>query len=322
MPDISFKDNDTLPRAVLDILPNPVLIKNDDLTYIWVNRAFEELFQLKRKDLIGCLDTEVFKERQAVQCAGGDLRVLESGAIDEAYETVFTKDGLSREMITRKSRLTLTDGATFLVGVMHDITDVAQKNRKLEEQGHLLETQAEALRKMAETDVLTGCLNRRALFRMAPARFSDCGNRGALLVLDLDFFKAVNDRFGHQAGDATIVNFTDVVRACIREDALFARIGGEEFAIALPGVTAQNAGSIANRIIERIRTSPLNWEGNQISVTTSIGAVYKAPEEDLEFDRWLALADGVLYEAKELGRDRVVFREATPTVCANDNNKG
>jgi len=134
------QENSELPVAVLDILPNPVLIKGSDLRYVWVNTAYEKLFGVSRDDIKGRLDKEFFKDRQVAQCNEGDLRVLDTGEIDEAVETVFDEHLQPRETITLKSRLKLSDGSVYLVGVMHDVTEVVVANRQLEtKQGELIE---------------------------------------------------------------------------------------------------------------------------------------------------------------------------------------
>ncbi|MEN9578977.1 MAG: hypothetical protein RJA70_1986 [Pseudomonadota bacterium] len=305
----TFSVTPELPVAVLDILPNPVLVKDEQLRYVWANQAFEQLFGVPRSELIGRLDKEVFRQRQAAQCNGGDLRVLESGDIDEAYETVFKDTQEPREMITRKSRLALGD-RVFLVGVMHDITDVTLYNRKLEEQKVLLKEQSRELHRAANEDVLTGCMNRRALFEEAASQFAKFDNAGALLLLDLDFFKAINDAYGHGGGDAALVHFVDVTRKSIRDSDRLARIGGEEFAVLLPGASEEEANVIAGRICEELRTSSLEFKGNELRLTVSIGAVLKSDPSPMDLDDWLPVADRYLYEAKRSGRDRVVFGRA------------
>ena len=140
------KQYSELPVSILDILPTPVLVKDDTLRYVWVNAAFERLFGVRREDIDGRLDAEFFKDRQVAQCNGGDLRVLETGVVDEAYETIFDENVSPRETLTRKSRLVLADGSTYIVGIMHDITDVTLANTALEErQRELIEA-----RKVAE----------------------------------------------------------------------------------------------------------------------------------------------------------------------------
>ena len=151
-----FLDIDFLQMEILNTLPNPVFMKDTELRYVLANQAFEDLFGVRREDLIGKLDQHIFSERQSVQCNASDLRVLESAEIDEALETVLRADSEPREMIIRKSRLTLPSGQMFLVGIMHDITEVSVTNRRLEESQKLLEQQSAALKRMAYTDPLTG----------------------------------------------------------------------------------------------------------------------------------------------------------------------
>lgn len=300
MPNTKFAATPDLPIGILDILPNPVLVKDADLRYVWINRAFEDLFSVRREELIGELDVDVFKDRQAVQCNGGDRRVLETGDVDEAYETVFRSSAEPRETITRKSRLQLSDGRVFLVGVMHDITEVSEANRKLEEQ-------SDVLRRMANTDSLTGCLNRRALFDLAPADFAKHRNAGGLFLLDIDFFKKVNDTYGHETGDAALVHFAEIVRSAIRDGDQLARLGGEEFAVLLPGATVDETRTIAERIRETVETSPLTFKEKRIGLTVSIGAVHKLDDAPFALDDWLPNADQNLYQAKNDGRNRVVL---------------
>jgi len=150
-----------LATEILEILPNPVLVKDQNLEYVWINSAFEALFSVKREEVIGRLDTDLFPNRQVSQCNGGDLRVLESGKIDEAVETVFEKNGQPRETITRKSRLVLPDSSVYLVGVMHDITAVTRANEALTRSQSMLEEKTNELAELVMTDVLTGCSNTR-----------------------------------------------------------------------------------------------------------------------------------------------------------------
>ena len=128
---MTFSLHPELPLAVLEFLPNPVTVKNADLQYVWVNSAFEALFGVYNSELQGQLDVDVFKERQAIPFNDGDFRVLQSGDLDEAYMTVIAPDGAAREIITRKSRLQLSNGDFFLIGVMHDVTVVTRANERL-----------------------------------------------------------------------------------------------------------------------------------------------------------------------------------------------
>lgn len=296
-----------LPIAVLDAVPNPILVKDAETRYVWVNAAFERLFGVTRHELLGQLDVDVFQDRQAAQCNGGDLRVLASGEVDEAEETVIDPDLGPRETITRKSRLTV-DGQHVLIGVMHDITDVVEKNRQLVEIGRTLEDQATELTRLASTDPLTACLNRRALLAQAE-RLAGTEPIG-LISLDLDHFKAINDTHGHSGGDRVLVHFVDTVRAQIRPQDLLGRLGGEEFVVALPGATGPEVEAIAERIRAAVAASPAGEGDDAIAHTVSVGVIHSdastGQDRLVSLDQLLIAVDRRLYEAKRLGRNRVV----------------
>ncbi|HWH93360.1 MAG TPA: GGDEF domain-containing protein [Baekduia sp.] len=297
---------ETIALDVLDVLPNPILIKDGQTRYVWVNRAFESLFDVKRDDLIGRLDRDVFPDRQVAQCNGGDLRVLATGELDEATEIVADPMRGERHTITRKIRQIGADGQPFLVGVMHDITDVTIANQRFADAAALLESQATQLRVLATTDPLTGCLNRRALDSDAKERLAADGTGCAVLLLDLDHFKRVNDANGHSAGDAALKHFADCVRSVLRATDVLARIGGEEFAALLVGADLRTAEDIAERICEVIRNTPFVFDGRSISLTVSIGVMHHATSAEPSVDDLLRLADVGLYQAKSAGRDRFV----------------
>lgn len=294
-----------LPLAVLDILPNPVLVKDHNLKYVWVNAAFEALFNVRRENLIGRLDTEVFKERQSTQCNGGDLRVLKSGDVDEAYETVYKNGTEPRETITRKNRLSV-GGAHYLVGVMHDVTEISHANDALRSHKDLLEEQSLRLAEMAYSDPLTSTINRRRLAELAPAVFGTHRNVGSVLMCDLDRFKAVNDTYGHDAGDAALKHFVMIAQSTMREGDLIARLGGEEFVIVLPSVTKEESMAIAERLRKALETTPVTFKKQSISLTTSIGAAH-IDGQDFDLESLLKTVDTCLYEAKDGGRNKTVM---------------
>ena len=297
-----------LPIAVLNTLPDPVLVKDTDLRYVWVNTAFEEFFGLTKEEIVGKLDADVFSARQAARSVLGDRQVLETGQMDEIYETVHCQDGQTLELVTRKSRLVLGDGTFLLSGIMHDVTDIAVANRELEKASSLLEERASELQHLAETDVLTGCLNRRALFERAVEEGS--GLDVGVILMDLDHFKSVNDTYGHEGGDQALQAFVACARQHLRNEDLFARLGGEEFAIILPGMPARELFAIADRIRVAWQGKPLMLAGQPTNLTVSMGATVWSAQPRLDLDAALAAADRSLYAAKEAGRNRVVMQDA------------
>lgn len=286
-----------VPLQVLEIFPNPVLIKGSDCRYLWVNQAFEELFQVSRKDLTGKMDSELFVDRQVSQCNGGDLRVIETGELDEAYETVYGPDGFPRETIMRKRRLSLPDGSVFLIGIVHDVTDAMEANRKLE-------AQSVKLKQLVQTDPLTSCLNRRALYEAPEVQDT---SHAAVLALDIDFFKKINDEHGHEAGDAALLHFVTVVEEQIRREDLLCRIGGEEFAIYFSSITQAEMGDVAERIRTGLQKRPLDYNGISIKMTVSIGGARSTERCAYSLMELLQESDERLYQAKSSGRNCAVL---------------
>jgi diguanylate cyclase (GGDEF)-like protein len=166
------------------------------------------------------------------------------------------------------------------------------------------------LRARALSDDLTGALSRRGLRelgeRMVALQASQA-NVLAILMIDLDFFKDVNDRYGHVIGDEVLRHVTQTVREHLREDALLARYGGEEFSVLLPVRSRLEAASIAERLRELVELSPCETRRGPVRVTISIGVSFHGAETSLEQD--LARADASLYEAKHTGRNRVIVGE-------------
>ena len=301
---MSIELSQALPLAVLDALPNPVLVKDSETRYVWVNQAFEVLFEVDRITLEGRLDIDAFPQRQAAQCNGGDLRVLESGEVDEAVETVFDPALGPRETITRKSRI-IVEGNHYLIGVIHDITEVTEQNRRLAEATDVLERQAIELEHFSATDMLTGCMNRRALFSYADELMDSTTSVG-VVAIDLDHFKAVNDTYGHEAGDEALRHIVATTLEIIRSDDVIARRSGEEFIVLLPGADETKTNGIAERIRAAIAASPTGFGSNSIPLTASLGVVHHEGNETAGFKELLRLADERLYEAKRSGRNMAV----------------
>lgn len=164
------------------------------------------------------------------------------------------------------------------------------------------------LRHLSMHDALTGLLNRRAFgLRLDTERVRQQRHPGpmALLAVDLDHFKAVNDRWGHAAGDAVLVAAAQVLDGAARRLDATARMGGEEFALLLPGTDLAGANQLAERLLDAFRSLTVAFEGELLHITASIGAaVCDDPAEDAE--ELFRRADRALYLAKTGGRDRVV----------------
>lgn len=170
------------------------------------------------------------------------------------------------------------------------------------------------LRRLAATDSLTGLANRRHFLdqmALALARRQRYDIPTALLMLDLDWFKRVNDQYGHATGDEVLKHVAGIMTSSLRRIDLLGRLGGEEFAILLPDTEAAGAHEFAERLRLRIAAQPARAESGDLPVTLSIGVTSFAAQ-DRNIDAILARADRALYRAKENGRNRVELEPLSP----------
>jgi diguanylate cyclase (GGDEF)-like protein len=162
---------------------------------------------------------------------------------------------------------------------------------------------------LASTDSLTGLTNRRRFLEIAErelARSRRYGSALALVLVDLDHFKAVNDRFGHLAGDQVLIAAAQALARGLRTVDVIARHGGEEFAILLPETDAAGAREVAERASRLLASTEIPVEtGPSVTITASMGVASARGPEPLSLDELLRRADAALYAAKRAGRDRV-----------------
>jgi diguanylate cyclase (GGDEF)-like protein len=176
------------------------------------------------------------------------------------------------------------------------------------ERTHALEQTNRQLEQLVRTDPLTGAANRRHFVEQAQIEIQRARRDStplSLLMIDLDHFKRINDTWGHAAGDDVLRNFARIALTPLRVTDLFARIGGEEFAILLPNTGLDGAVELALRILAVARQQSIDCSNGQIRYNVSIGAAVLAAQET-SYEPLLKRADAALYRAKEEGRDQVV----------------
>jgi diguanylate cyclase (GGDEF)-like protein len=164
------------------------------------------------------------------------------------------------------------------------------------------------LRQMATTDGLTGALNRSGFMALSQNELDQRANSDrvmALMMLDVDHFKSINDCYGHAGGDLALQHLVTALGSRTRRGDLLGRLGGEEFAILLPEVGPAEAERLAERLVAHIAASPVTYGGRSIEMTVSVGLTM-ATGTDQTIERVIARADDALYRAKESGRNRVV----------------
>lgn len=298
-----------VPTFVLDVKGNVV---------IW-NKACERLTGIKAKELIGTKNHWQAFYEEPRDCLADILVNGRTSELENLYAHHTTPEegqyGLSAEnwchmpLASKQLYLAIDAGPIFdeagqLIAVVETLRDMTEQ--KLAQN---------ALQSLAHKDGLTELSNRRAF---DDKLLADCYHAQqtqtsiALLLLDVDYFKQYNDTYGHQMGDECLKGIAKAIcDHALRPTDLAARYGGEEFAIILPGVDASGAQGVA----ERIRNSVFNLHYQHSAsacaeyVSISIGVTSVIPNDDIEPNSLIAVADKALYQAKHSGRNRVIYTD-------------
>lgn len=284
--------------------------QNDRLIY--TNSANADLFGMTPSQAMGRTFSELIRHAHETQTGIN----LETDDIEQWLKLAFIKRRRLRyrsfQTDTRDGRwlqLTeqLTDGGQMFT-FFTDITEQKRIERKL--------TRLSAkLRQHANTDHLTGINNRRAFFRQSRKELSR-GQRVArdtsLLLIDVDFFKRVNDEHGHQMGDRVLVNICTALAKELRQYDLLGRLGGEEFAVLIPETGEPRAWEVAERLRLAVAAQRHDPDRPGLAPTLSIGVAVN-PKSCLPLDTLIRRADQALYQAKEEGRNRSILWQPSPT---------
>jgi diguanylate cyclase (GGDEF)-like protein/PAS domain S-box-containing protein len=296
--------NHAFLREIIDHIPTQITVKDaGDRRYVLVNSVAETQFGLSRDGIVGKSASELFHAELAARITADDdeaLRTEEGLFIDEHL----WQNNFGSRFITSK-RIAIRGSAgepRYLINVVEDVTE---RRRAAEKIAHL-----------AHYDALTDLPN-RVLFREQierELRKTNQGEQFALLYIDIDEFKGINDSLGHHVGDELLKTLATRIRGCIKPGDLIARLGGDEFAVIQTAI-----GSIAEvedfvrRVYDAIR-EPCQCLGHQLSTDASIG-IALAPQDGTELDQLIKHADLAMYAAKAGGRR--IYRFFEPAMDAS-----
>ena len=294
--------------AAVDHLPNPIFLKDKDARFFFFNKAYSDFFNMKRDDYIGktVLDLDYLPQEDRERFQSEDLKRI-SGLDIVSYDTVFqTADGIDHPSYywSRGFRDDVS-GSQGLAGEIVDISKERALQKSLDSALAELKSSHEKLRAVAEIDHVSGLYNRSVLWDKGKELVGeDAGPfpHACMIMVDLDHFKDVNDKFGHLKGDETLALFATILRKECRPSDLPVRYGGDEFLVILNNIELKNAIRVAERIRARSEKELTLPEGGHITI--SIGVVEINPSED--FEKNLSRLDKHLYEAKARGRNCVV----------------
>lgn len=285
---------------VADMDTHEVLFFNDYGKSVWGPSANKKCYEVLQKGQNS--PCEFCSNPKLLDSAGNSAGVY-------VWEFQNTQNG--RWYQCRDQAIRWTDGRLVRMEIATDITE----RKAIEHELKLAKAKAEEL---ADTDELTGIHNRRAFFNYGNKLIQQARRTGqplAAIMFDIDHFKAVNDQWGHAAGDKALVTLTKAAARAIRTPDLFARLGGEEFVILLPNTLFEDAHKLAMRLKENIADLPIKAGNDQFYCTASFGLTcaqfpphtpsFAQGSESLTLDVLLQRADEALLEAKKTGRNKV-----------------
>jgi diguanylate cyclase (GGDEF)-like protein/PAS domain S-box-containing protein len=268
------------------------------------NPGAERLFGYTGEEALGRPVTLIALEPEPGGALGGALERVRTGERVAGREAVALGRG-ERRIDVALTASPILDATGAIAGVSCVARDVAERKR--------FEAK---LRHLADHDSVTGLVNRRRFEEGLAAHLERPGRAGgAVMVLDLDDFKLINDRLGHRAGDEALEGVARLAKRSLGPRAVLARLGGDEFAALLPGADAVDAEASAHRLLEAVRELSLAVDGRAVRLTASIG-VALVDDERTTVQELLSGADAAMYAAKEAGRDRMAMvapGSASPT---------
>lgn len=280
--------------AVVESIPSMVFVKDAiDGRFVLLNRAGEQLLGVSRHDLIGKSDFDLFSHDEAERFRDADREVVALGElVTIENEPLETPNGI-RALRTQKVGVPDADGnPRYLLGISEDVTD----RLKVEERN----------RHLSLHDILTDLPNRLAFQTILDERLSATAPCFALLLLDLDRFKAVNDSLGHHAGDELLCKVATRLLQAMGMCCTLARLGGDEFGFIYEGDLSSAALADVAETLLSVISEPFNVDGNQINIGCSIGASL-CPNHGTSADALMKRSDLALYAAKATGKGG--FRE-------------
>jgi len=308
-------------NAAFDTLTEGVLILDEKEQIVLANRAFAEKLGRTPDSLLGIKAVELGWKDKYGPTSRKTLpwtKVIQSGETNMGYHlNLSVSSGLVRKFVVNCGPI--LDDHNAIQGVLitfDDVTELEQKNIELSSLIDQLETtqvevtqQNKELHFLATRDPLTGCLNRRSFHEAFGIEFAKAKKEGtelSCIMADIDHFKLVNDNYGHAMGDEIIQLLANILHSNSRKNDLVGRYGGEEFCLVLPGLSADDALSVAERIrLSIMDESTKIYEETGPIVTTSLGvaSIFDHAENPAELNNQ---ADKALYVAKESGRNRVI----------------
>lgn len=307
-----LKKSKAFLSSVINTIPDPIFVKDRQYRWIVLNDAYCQLIGYPLETLLERSALDFFPPEEAETFQQLDEEVFHTGLAQEHEERFTNAKGHTYLIATKRSLHRDSAGNVFLVGVIRDITDRKRLENELRQTASdLLRSNNELrmaegrLRQLAYHDALTGLPNRE-MFRQRFEQALGWADRNqrlvALLFIDLDGFKQINDTLGHDVGDQLLQAVARRLTGCLRSSDVVARLGGDEFTVLLPAIpTAQDASRVAEKILATLSQSFM-FSDREVAVTASVGiSIYPLHSQDA--DELMKQADIAMYQSKEAGKN-------------------
>ena len=282
-------------RTAMDATDDAItLVNRTTMRFIEVNTTASQMMGYSRQELLERGPMDVLSASRDYLEALYDVIISAEGGRTESLEMVIRKDGSTFPAEVHRHAQS-SEAGWIIVGVVRDITERTEAQSRLQHMAHF--------------DALTGLLNRTLFHKTLTttlAQASGLGQAVAVLFMDLDHFKNVNDTYGHAIGDELLIQVSDRLIKCVRVRDTVGRLGGDEFALILMMPQGRrDAAAIAEKIQTALR-EPFSLDGRDVTVTASIGITLQ-PDDATDAQTLLKFADTAMYQAKKSGRDAFQF---------------
>lgn len=286
--------------------PLPVILTNIRGEILYVNDEFCRRTGYEREELIGKNPSLLQSGKTPVEVYKILWETIHAGEVWQGDLTNRRKNGeLFVEAISIAPVRNRQGAIGYFMGIWQDVTERKWTEEEWIKKAHKFELQS-------RTDDLTGLFNHGQILAELSKEFERADRYGrplAAMMIDIDNFKLVNDRYGHLAGDKLLKTYAAVIRKSIRKIDIAGRFGGDEFLVILPESNAETAELVARRIIENVQQYKKEVIGDEINVTASIGMLARDAESRENAAVFIERVDQALYHAKRSGKNRIVRGE-------------
>lgn len=281
--------------ALLAAMNLGILFVGVDRRVVYHNPAFRQIWRIPESaNLVGLPASQVFEQGGGRIGQAADYRKHLEAVLDSRQITEIWEIGLLDGRVITQISYPVLERDDQMIGHLWVYEDVTQERQT-----------AEQLLRLAERDALTGLYNRHRfqaeLERMlteAIRHDTSC----ALLFFDLDEFKAINDHFGHRAGDTLLVRVANELAGVVRKHESLFRLGGDEFAVLMPYADTHQAETLAERIVRAVAQIPFHFDGQNLRISSSLG-IALFPDHTTDQEQLVAYADAAMYQAKQAGKN-------------------